>query len=368
MSWWCPYPYTSLSSDTLGNYALCCEAKPSPHHCNDMSLKDFDNSGYMKKVRRIFKSSDPRSFPEIKHACVNCIKKEEQGGISKRLRGIDHYNKRAEKNKTNYMLELKLIGNICNYACLMCAPKSSSKIAEEEGLNYPKYFDLSKDWWKDFDDIAWEYNVIKFSGGEPFMSPTFKKIIQRLEDIGHTDVKIKFNTNGSGPAKIMRKMLKTFSHVSVNFSIDAWGKRNEVIRKHSTWEFTQERLLGYSNLCNDHSNFRFGIHPCVSILNVGYLHEFENLFNFLPKSKNQEFSISNTLYTPEEYNIYHLPSKVKDYYLEKNDKFFKSDMCNRPEGTINLLKEKSIKKFTFERLKKQVPNWKEWYPEFIEYD
>ena len=45
MSWYCPLPFTSLSSDTAGYYALCCESNPAPYHCNNMSLKDSLDKG-----------------------------------------------------------------------------------------------------------------------------------------------------------------------------------------------------------------------------------------------------------------------------------------------------------------------------------
>ena len=52
MSWYCPLPFNSLSSDTHGNYALCCESAPSQHHCTDMTLSEWKNSNYRIKTRR----------------------------------------------------------------------------------------------------------------------------------------------------------------------------------------------------------------------------------------------------------------------------------------------------------------------------
>ena len=127
MSWYCPLPYTSLSSDPLGRYALCCESMPSPHHCDDMTLSQFKNSDYMKNVQNGFKLDNPLSVPEIKEACHQCKLKEDQGTVSKRQRELQDL-------RSDVFMELKLIGNICNYACLMCHPLSSSKIAEEVSI------------------------------------------------------------------------------------------------------------------------------------------------------------------------------------------------------------------------------------------
>ena len=168
MSWYCPLPYNSLSNEPLGKYALCCESQPSPHHCSDMTISQFKNSEYMRKVREGFKRENPLEVPEIASACYQCKLKETQGAISKRQRE----NKELIIKR---FIELKLIGNICNYACLMCSPNSSSKIAEEQGVLLPKYFNHSDEWWEDFKKVSKEYNYFKFSGGEPLCHLLLKK-------------------------------------------------------------------------------------------------------------------------------------------------------------------------------------------------
>jgi pyruvate-formate lyase-activating enzyme len=401
MSWYCPLPFTSLSSDTAGYYALCCESTPSKHHCSNMSLKEFESSSYMTRVRQGFKSDDPTIIPEISEACHQCIQKEKQGAISKRQRELLAWEKESE----DYFLELKLIGNICNQACRMCAPISSSKIVEElnklpgrKKIDIPRYYNLNEKWWKDFDEIAPEFNYFKFSGGEPFMSPTFNKILKRLEEIGHTDVKIQVNTNGSASGKKIEKILNTFTDLNMCLSIDAWGKRNEIIRTHSNWKLTEKHLHEYWALVHDRNNFSISIHPCVSILNIGYLNEFEEFVEYFC-SKKMQFSVSNTLFTPEELNVYYLPMKLKEQYYNKQKAFLENKKVLNAKSVINILTSPTNegKHFPFNlkyldgirvvdnlwlqnpKRKKmnrnlgdtypylKIENWQKWWPEFLEW-
>ena len=362
MSWYCPLPYNSLSSEPLGKYALCCESEPSPHHCNDMTISEFKNSEYMKKIREGFKRKNPLEVPEIASACYQCKLKEDQGTISKRQR------ENKEDGAFRQFMELKLIGNICNYACLMCAPNSSSKIAEEQGVSFPKYFNHSDEWWDDFEEVSKDYTYFKFSGGEPFMSPTTKKIIDILINSGRShNIKLQFNTNGSASKSVLQRLLNNFNAVNICFSIDAWGERNSLIRKHSSWSFTEDRIWEYLTLLASNKNMSMSIHPCVSILNIGYLHEFENVVNQFKFIDRFMFSVSNTLAYPLYYNAAFLPYDIKQKYLECNHDFLNSKECEREGGVVGILESDSVDLKHFKKGIHLTPNYKKWYPEFIAY-
>ena len=385
MTWHCPLPFNSISSDPAGYYALCCESDPSNMHCTKNTLSEFKNSDYMNTIRDGFLSDDPKSVPEIRKACHQCISKESEGHISKRIREIKEIE--FFKNTgggflgldiTKFM-ELKLIGNICNYACIMCSPLSSSKIAEEMVMagdlvtwDIPKWFTLSDEWWDDFDEVSKDYNYFKFSGGEPFMSPTTKKIVNHLIATGRSvDVGLQFNTNGSGSKKVLQRIIDNFKRVDVCFSIDAWGERNSIIRKHSTWGFTEDILWDYADLCRTNEHFTMTIHPCVSALNVGYLYEFEPFVKEACHLSNLVFTLSNTLAWPSEINIANIPSGVKAKYLKDNYKFLSNtSIVSNGGGVINLLQteSKNILGWSPEWIAKNVPDWKKWYPEYVWYE
>lgn len=371
MNWHCPLPFNSLSSDPQGYYALCCESRPSPHHCQEMTFSEFKQSEYMINVRKGFQSENPMAIPEIAHACEQCKRKEKQGVLSKRQKELKH--EIDETLWTNFV-ELKLIGNICNYACVMCHELSSSKIAEEKKIDLPKWFDLSNDWYDDFAEVSKDYNYFKFSGGEPFMSPTTNKILDVLINSGRSkDIELQFCTNGSPSKKVVKRLLDNFGEIDFCFSIDAWGERNSIIRKHSSWEFTEDRLWDYAELIYNHDNFRMSLNPCISILNIGYLYEFEpfvSQFKFLNgKDPKLTFSVSNTLAYPDELNAIYLPMNVKKQYWNLNKKFLQSDLIRNSEAisVINLLTNENEGNIELLKkgLDKKIIGAEIWYPEIM---
>tara|TARA_B000000609_G_scaffold158113_1_gene154591 strand:+ start:6971 stop:8071 length:1101 start_codon:yes stop_codon:yes gene_type:complete len=360
--WPCPMPSKNISTSTQGFYELCCEATPSGIHVDDMTISEYKKSQYFTNVQRAFSTDFPWKYSEIRSACASCLVKEEQGAVSKRMHEVKRYENGIDEN----FLELKIIGNICNYACVMCSPYSSSLIAEEEGVYYPRYFDMSKEWWDDFDNVVFEYNQIRFSGGEPFMSPTFKKIIKRLIDIGHTDVDIKIHTNGSTTKKVIQRIIDNFQSVSLNVSIDAWGVKNEIIRKHSNWDETEDRLWDFGALAYKNSNFRLAFTTCIQILNVGYIHEFDPFIKSFG-SKNINFTLSNTLKDPDYLNAYYLPKEIKQKYLENLPK----ENYQSKDTLINLLEtecNEDVFSSHLARLSLKIPNWREYWPEFLPYE
>ncbi len=363
MSWHCPLPFNSLSSNTLGRYALCCESGPSPHHCTEMTMSEFDKSDYMKKVRKGFLSSNPLSVKEIRQACSQCKGKEDQGAISKRMREI------KDLEQTPFM-ELKLIGNICNYACAMCHPVSSSKLAEEWGVDIPKWFELSGDWYDDFREISKNYTYFKFSGGEPFMSPTTNKILDILRESGNShNIKLQFNSNGSASKKVLSRLLEDFAKINFCFSVDAWGERNAAIRKHSTWEFTEERLWDYGELLYRYDNLWLSIHPCIMTLNIGYLYEFQEYVQQHEFLKPRlQFSVSNTLFEPKKLNAAHLSNDIKEKYLNDNKEFLNSGLVYSSDSVFNILNNKTDENMELVlQGMERISNAEKWYPEFFNY-
>ena len=359
MSWYCINPFGSISTDTQGYYEVCCESGPSGIHVNDMTISEYKNSDYLNEIKQAFKSKDARENELVKKACAFCIKKEKEGAISKRIR--DNNNKNFEP-----YLELKMIGNICNYACVMCSPRSSSILAEEHNLDIPKYFDPPEKWWNDFKEIALEYKTFKFSGGEPFMSPTFKKIIRTLKEINHTDVRLQIHTNGSVSSKVLQKLIDSFSNVSILFSIDAWGHRNELIRKNSNWEETEERIWEYANLVySNPTKIELSYSFCVSILNVGYLHEFDDFISTFGKTK-ISFSCTNTLTWPDSLNAYYLPTKIKQMYLKRLPTGF--DNIKPVKAVLSSKYEGDLFKTHLQQLSLKIPTWREHWPEFLPYE
>ena len=405
-NFYCPLPFNSISSNTTGYYALCCEAKHygsnvrkrvirdkgyenlfDPIHCTEATLSEFKNSDYMKHIRDAFNSDNPLESKEVQVACYNCIEKEKLGLKSKRQRDLDKFDDESRFFVKNFgadfkFLELKLIGNICNLECVMCSEYSSSKIAERKGVDkkldifgklaYPKYPELSDEWWDDFKNIAPEYKGFKFSGGEPFMSPVYKKAVKILEEIGHTDIRLQFGSNGSASKKTIEKLCQTFAHISLNLSVESWGERNNIIRLGSDWDFMESRIYQYCKLAQKYENLKVTLSPCINILNIGYLHEFEDWHKAFSVSGTITLSFDNKLLNPPGLNISNIPNKVREKYWNDNIDFltYNSEFEERNKNLIDNLRPALIDP-DFKRsilwLNLNIPDWEKWYPEYVEY-
>ena len=163
---------------------------------------------------------------------------------------------------------------------------------------------------------------------------------------------------------LIKRLLETFKKVSIIFSVDAWGKRNELIRINSDWDFIEDRLWDYGALTLKYDNLKLIVSMCVNVLNIGYVHDFDH---FLDTFTNKlQFSTSNTLAGPEYLNAYYLPREVKDEYLNRF-----TGRSDNPDAITTLLKSEykgdKFKKH-LDKLSLTCPNWREWWPEFIPYE
>ena len=96
-----------------------------------------------------------------------------------------------------------------------------------------------------------------------------------------------------------------------------------------------------------------------------------------------KFSISNTLFTPEELNVYYLPMKLKEQYYNKQKSFLENDKVKNATSVINVLTSKTEDENIFSKNLEfldgvrywdnvkgyylKIDNWQNWWPEFLEW-
>ena len=366
-SWYCPLPFKSLSSDPMGNWNLCCEAEKSGMSVYDTSPTDFLKSDYMNNVKKGFNSPDPSKTQEILDACKPCFDKENAGLQSKRQNELVRY---AEKDRLDFF-EVKLIGNICNFKCVSCGPNSSSSLAEEQGVqdDYKKYHVLPDIFWNDFDEISKKFTVMNFSGGEPFMSPTVKTILKRAITSGQSkNMRIMFNTNGYPKPERIDELLKHFKTVQLAVSIDAYGKRNEVIRRGSDWEELDDRVFEYAAIARRNHRFSLSINPVISILNVGYMDELNEWFQQYKQFANHNDLLQglNFVQIPKQMNPCYMPRKIKDLYKRKpHHKALDEIYDNRRTDVSDEIFSAQLRDISSQS--NWTIDWKTYYPEFMPY-
>lgn len=208
--------------------------------------------------------------------CKECKQSEDLGRGSLRT----YYNSFIEEDVPGIQYWDLKINNTCNLACRMCDAWSSSKweqYKDTPGLERRYTNTLPSRWHKEAKDYLphmLNSKVVKFTGGEPYLIPQVKGIIQGLVDAGVSkNMRLELITNGTQVMESWNHYFEEFSRVDINVSIDAVGKRYEYIRPGSSWELVKENTERFNALKPDHVGIHIACLPMV--LNKDHLWEVE---------------------------------------------------------------------------------------------
>lgn len=206
--------------------------------------------------------------------CETCYQEDAIGIKSKRQAVIDKYyndnkhlvDEAAQNNgKMNTMpvwWEMRL-SSICNQACRMCIPQTSSKMRNEFSefvdelpitvqnntnaaiRQYTKHGYLGDSQF--FLDQFWEgiadIRYLELHGGEPTNDPVLWDLIERIVYSGHNEhIHIHVHTNIHSLKKRHVELWDKFASGWIGVSIDAYKEENEYIRYGSSWAKIEENL------------------------------------------------------------------------------------------------------------------------------
>lgn len=383
----CPLPWIHLATRPNGDVRVCCTANASGAGETDdkevglvkqdgiaMNLRDHTieqvfNSHHMRRTRLQMLDG------EIPSSCQKCFLEEEKGIVSKRQWETEVWKRRLDIDSIVDQTEpdgsvpavipyfdLRL-GNVCNLKCVMCSPHDSSSWIKEWKAQYPKYTneDLKKDqgWNENFDytwykkgvfiesmkDQAKHIKELYFAGGEPLMIPEHFNILQFMVDEGYAkDCAIRYNSNGLKVSDQLLELWSNFKEVTFNFSVDAYGEKNDYIRYPSKWADIENNL---KKLDDADINMTLNLASAVQLLNVGYLDElaeWKMSQNFKKLNMFSQGGIINThlVYFPSYLNVRVLTKDLKNFAKERILKFvdrqkFNTDWNNHPAGKRRLL-------------------------------
>lgn len=166
-------------------------------------------------------------------------------------------------------------GNICNLRCRMCGHHLSStwydeliQTAEIQGGPIPDQKFVHVDCYDLIEPLLETVSEIYFAGGEPALYKEHLKILDRLIEVGNTDVRLRYNTNMS-TLKYKNvpfiDVWKQFSNVEVGASIDDQGDIVEYIRTGVNW---QRILSNMACIKQQVPHVRLVVTPTIGILNV----------------------------------------------------------------------------------------------------
>jgi len=231
--------------DTDGSMLPCCEYKyPAPTHKSENNFSNFDTWWTVENEALRQKMLNNQHDD----GCTYCKNKESiPGQFHLRL----YHNKCYPIKQDNYTPEIQQIeirfGNYCNLKCLMCGPYASSSLSEEYVRNnelfssndFKVYNVKTIRWWEEPGALDKLYSMVQhvksihMTGGEPMMIP---EVVDVLNSIENTNVKVTFNTNMTRFTKKVFVALSRFKTVGISASLEGVGKHNDYIRYGSKWE------------------------------------------------------------------------------------------------------------------------------------
>lgn len=220
-------------------------------------------------------------------------------------------------------------GNVCNLACRMCGPETSTSLYQDYYQLDQQRSDFSGTFkqytskfeniragfasgnekiWKTLEDWSGELIFIDIYGGEPMLTPALWASLQQVADYGHSkNIDLQLHTNAMVWREDYIDILKKFKSVNIGISIDSHiAEHLAYIRHKSDTDTIFANLKKYKQLCQDASNIKCKITTTVSIYNAFYLDEV------ITELSAQGISLSvNFVHTPEHYDVRHLPEPVK---------------------------------------------------------
>ena len=286
----CILPWIHMHPWPNGKTMLCCDS-PWEDHIGDLrenSLQEVWNSEKMKQVRLNMLNGKKCS------QCVRCYEKEEKGHDSLRVRSNrdwlePHWDKVAKTNADGSLDDLHIVyldfrfSNVCNLRCRYCGPELSSNwYADAKASTFnvsptERVIQIRKDvdnFMEEFDPMLEHIEQIYWAGGEPIMMDEHWGIMNRLVEMGKTDIRIFYNTNFTTLTYKKHNVLdlwKNFDNISVGASLDAEGTRGEYQRKGTVWADVENNI---KQLKETSPEVDFYISATVSAYNAWHITDF----------------------------------------------------------------------------------------------
>lgn len=307
----CNFLKNSLHIDMNGHVFPCTMSSSNKDACfaslNEQTLEEIYNS----------RNSDN----ECRGFCARCLRYDRS---YRDWDGEDEY----------YFLDLRFDNN-CNFMCRTCHGVNSISFKKEDKTVKP--YNIAPLIFKNMDFIN-KFKRIYIGGGEPFLSPSIKEFLQKL----NRDKVLLISSNLSILKDDIIELLKEFKCVTFYPSIDGLNKVGEYIRH----GFKND--IFFKNLETLTKHFTCAPAITVSALNLASL---SDIITKLSEYVNVNAMYLNVLDYPPEFHISVLPDHFKELYFAKikylesiADKDYVIDMpCNLYYGLKNIRKALDFK-------------------------
>ena len=345
----CSSPWFHFKISYNGDYRNCrwYRSQSSGVNIRDTSLMEYYNSQPMTAFRKDL--LDGKAAPGCKECYyqdgVNKLSGRHKQLLKSGVRANDFaLTMRASPHYTHFLHSLDNDGhgdyyptdlqielsNVCNNACIMCFPDSSSMLENDykklskinvEIFSEPKFF---KSWSRDpqlvnrlIDDMCQIPNLryVHLLGGETLYDESFYNICEALIEKEKAEhIILGTTTNGTVYNQRIEKIIKSFKQVHLGISIDAVSDLNDYIRYPSQIDKVKQNIERYLDLRDN-----TGLDIIIRITpNIFTIYELDTLFEYLIE-KQAIAESCNILTDPAVLRIELLPDDIRQECLEKFD-------------------------------------------------
>lgn len=246
----CLMPWRGVYTTVRNDIAPCCIIKPpgrAPYNEGD-EFGDVYNNEYFKDIRKAIKNG------EVHEMCRKCINRKKYGvsdnpstvnNLYTEEEMIDIINDTnddgsIDKDKISIEYMDLMTSNTCNLTCRSCSPFSSSSWGKYQPNKRLIATDRNRNITDEFVDYIGDVRRVYFKGGEPFLMPEHKKIVEAILANNPKNTRIGYYTNGTIVDNKYVEYLKTvwpeFRSVNLTFSIDGYKEMGEYTRQGLNWE------------------------------------------------------------------------------------------------------------------------------------
>ena len=279
-----------------GNIKPCCRFVMPPDTKKTIkgkdSLEDVFLGKHQDEVRKDLANG-------IRHkGCVKCWQEEDGGkrlsirqNYNRTLPDIGDLHKDLDMSKPKITwLELSF-SNRCNLSCRMCGPYFSTnwykdwKAVKRHVIGFK--YNQAKITDNQIDEVIAQSNKdnvididklnsvlptirhIKMTGGEPFLIPEYREILERIVAMGRAkEVYLNYSTNCTVmPSKKLIELWSKFRKVEFATSIDGVGPVIEYQRYPTKWTQVEKVVETLMRLSKD-MNVHVGTRPTITLMNV----------------------------------------------------------------------------------------------------
>ena len=249
----CMMPWLHIHAFPDGRAYPCCFAldKYPVGDLNKNSMAEVFNNDTMKGIRKNMLSNKAS-----KH-CGKCYDQEKSGFFSLRLSSNKHFghnigmvDNTTSEGEADFVIKYWDIrfSNLCNLACRSCGTWFSSNWYEDHKKltgappNHAKVMKVgrsSNDIWEQMLDQFEHVEQFYFAGGEPIIMEEHYRILKELDKRKMYHVRLIYNTNFTRTKYKdidVLELWNKFDSVSIGASLDAEGKRGELMRKGTVWK------------------------------------------------------------------------------------------------------------------------------------